>query len=127
MNVLLIEPDRLLVQTYAQALERDGHVVVVVGTAQAAIHAADERKPELVILEMQLVSHSGVEFLYEFRSYDDWQAIPVVVLSQVPPGEFIDSWGLLQGELGVKKYLYKPRTKLEKLLRTIGEFEQVKA
>jgi DNA-binding response OmpR family regulator len=126
MNILLIEPDRLLARTYKQALERAGHRVMVAATAQAGIHAADDRLPELVILEMQLVSHSGIEFLYEFRSYTDWQLVPVLVLSQVPPAEFINSWDLLQQELGVQQYLYKPRTNLEKLLRAVNEFTLVK-
>jgi twitching motility two-component system response regulator PilH len=126
MHIILIEPDRLLARTYKQALEGAGHTVIVSETAQGGIHAADQQTPELVIVEMQLVSHSGIEFLYEFRSYGDWQHIPAIVLSQVPPAEFIDSWDLLQHELGVQKYLYKPITKLEKLLRVISEFATVK-
>ena len=122
MKILFVEPDVLLAKTYKAALEQAGHQVAVAGTAQAAVHAADRQTPELVILEMQLVSHSGIEFLYEFRSYDDWRSIPVLALSQVPPGEFIDTWELLQTELGVRTFLYKPRTSLAKLLKTVGEF-----
>lgn len=122
MQILLIEPDAVLAKTYQAALKHVGHEVVTRGTAQAAIHAADKQTPELVILEMQLVSHSGIEFLYEFRSYEDWREVPALVLSQVPPGEFIDTWEVLQGELGVSKYLYKPRTSLTKLIKVVGEF-----
>lgn len=127
MHILLVEPDTLLARTYRAALERAGHTVAVAGTAQGAVHAADEHSPELVILEMQLVSHSGVEFLYEFRSYNDWQHVPVLVLSQVPIGEFIDAWQLMQEELGVRRYLYKPRTSLEKLTRAVHEFATMKS
>lgn len=126
MKILLVEPDKLLARTYAGALTRAGHAVAVAGTAQSAVHAADEQTPELVILEMQLVSHSGVEFLYEFRSYTDWENVPVLCLSQVPLGEFIDAWQLMQEELGVQRYLYKPRTSLEKLTRAVDEFATMK-
>jgi DNA-binding response OmpR family regulator len=125
MKILLIEPDKLLAQTYAQALQHAGHKVNVAPTAQAAIFAADERRPDLVLLEVQLVSHSGIEFLYEFRSYPEWQDIPVVIVSHVPPGEFADSWELLKGELGVRAYRYKPRTSLKALLRLVNEFATV--
>lgn len=125
MDILLVEPDTVLAKTYKSALTSAGYNVNIAATAQAAIHAADEQLPDLVLLEMQLVSHSGVEFLYEFRSYSDWQQIPVVVLSMVPPGEFIDSWQLLQEQLGVKHYLYKPKTTLAKLLRTVHEFATI--
>jgi DNA-binding response OmpR family regulator len=119
MNILLVEPDKLLATTYAKALQDDGHRLIWSQNAQQAIFAADTLVPDLVILELQLVSHSGIEFLYEFRSYPDWQHIPVLVLSQVPPTEFIDSWELLQDQLGVVDYLYKPHTTLAKLRSTL--------
>ena len=121
MKILLVEPDHILATTYSQALQTAGHHVVIEPTAQAAISAADASKPDLVILELQLVEHSGIEFLYEFRSYTDWQAIPVIIQSQVPPQEFADNWQLLQDELGVQTYLYKPRTSLSGLLQAVTE------
>lgn len=120
-RILLIEPDRLLAETYCQALTSASHEVVIRAGAQAAITAADQTKPDLVILELQLVEHSGIEFLYEFRSYPEWQAIPVLVQTSVPPGEFTDSWQILERELGVNSYLYKPQTSLRQLLAAVRE------
>lgn len=122
MNILLVEPDRILAKTLSGALTSAGHEIRVASTAQAAILLADASTPELIILELQLVSHSGIEFLYELRSYGEWQQIPVIVLSHVPPGEFTDSWALLQDELGVRAYHYKPRTSLRKLLSVVNDF-----
>lgn len=122
MNILLVEPDMILAKTYFRALTAANHTVICCTNAQQAIFAADKHAPDLVLLELQLVSHSGIEFLYEFRSYAEWQNIPVIVLSQVPPAEFMDSWELLQGELGVTEYLYKPHTTLVKLLQTVEQF-----
>ncbi len=118
-KLLLIEPDRLLAETYHQALTAAGHEVMAANSAQAAVLAADQSLPELVILELQLVDHSGIEFLYEFRSYPEWQGIPVVVQTQVPASEFSENWRLLTEELGVKTYLYKPQTSLSQLLRAV--------
>lgn len=120
-NVLLIEPDRVLAKTYFEALQLDGHITRICSSAQSAISCADEIKPDFVILELQLVSHSGIEFLYEFRSYPDWQNVPVIILSNVPPMEFSESVAILQNELGVSEYFYKPSTSLEKLRRCINQ------
>lgn len=120
-HVLLIEPDRLLADTYRRGIEASGHSVVMCASAQSAIFAADEVRPDVVILEFQLIGHSGVEFLYEFRSYGDWQSIPVIVHSQVPPSEFNDSWKLLKTELSISTYLYKPLTTFNTLLRSIND------
>ncbi len=125
-QVLLIEPDRALARTYFDALTHAGHRVQICATAQSAIFCADDIKPDVVILELQLVSHSGIEFLYEFRSYPDWQDIPVVVTTNVPAGEFEGSWKLLRDHLAVSRYLYKPLTSLQNLLRTVNECSPVK-
>src|SRR5665213_2435889 len=115
-QILLVEPDRLLARTYAEALSGDGHEVVVAANAQAAVSSADTTRPDLVILELQLIEHSGIEFLYEFRSYQEWQDIPVLIHTMVPPTEFADSREILAGELSVNIYLYKPRTSLRQLI-----------
>lgn len=126
-NILLIEPDSLLAETYRQALEAAGHKVNICAGAQVGIMLADKVKPEIVIIELQLVEHSGIEFLYEFRSYGDWQNIPVLVQSHVPPSEFADNLPLLKEQLGVKEYLYKPQTSLKRLIAAVGEQLAVKA
>lgn len=120
MKIVLLEPDKVLADTYRQALMHDGHRVIMCATAQAAIFAADELKPDLVIMELQLTGHSGIEFLYEFRSYDDWTATPVIILTNVPAGEFSDCWDLLRDQLNVHQYHYKPLTSLRTLLRSVG-------
>jgi DNA-binding response OmpR family regulator len=124
MKILLIEPDKLLASTYRQALETAGHTVVMCASAQSAVFAADEQKPDVVIMELQLIGHSGLEFLYEFRSYSEWQAIPVVINTTVPAGEFSGSWEVLKKHLGVQAYHYKPLTSLHKLLRSIAAVSQ---
>jgi DNA-binding response OmpR family regulator len=126
-NILLIEPDKVLAGIYVQALTAANHQVQVCAGAQAAITAADRRKPDLVILELQLVAHSGIEFLYEFRSYLEWQVVPVLIHTQVPSGEFTGSWQLLKEELGVSDYLYKLRTSLRDLLAAVDDHLPVMA
>lgn len=120
-TVLLIEPDRPLAKTYSGALKSAGYKVSVVSSAQQAIHGADQLTPDVVVLELQLVGHSGIEFLYEFRSYADWQNIPVLVHTAVPYIELQDGWGLLTKHLGVSDYKYKPTTDLQTLVSSVNE------
>lgn len=113
-RILLVEPDRLLAKAYIQVLKAAGHQVTACLTGQAGIQAADQQTPDLVVLELQLKGHNGVEFLYELRSYPEWQSIPVVVQTLVPPAALdqIETLPLL----GIDRYLYKPSTKLEDLV-----------
>jgi CheY-like chemotaxis protein len=126
-HILLIEPDRVLAETYKRALESENYTVTPVNGAQAGIIATDEHLPDGVILELQLVGHSGIEFLYELRSYPDWQDIPVIIHSHVPPLEFAGSGPIMTEQLGVSAYLYKPHTTLERLLRELKESMAVRA
>jgi CheY-like chemotaxis protein len=118
--ILLVEPNTLLARAYGEALLRVGHTVQMVTSAQSAISAADTTCPDLIILELQLVGHNGLEFLYEFRSYPDWQHVPLILLTHVPPEEFHDSWELLRSEFKVNDYLYKPATTLRKLTQSVA-------
>ncbi len=120
MKILLVEPDKVLASTYKQALTSAGHHVTMCAGAQAAIIAADQIQPDVVVLELQLPGHSGVEFLHEFRSYSDWARVPAIVHTMVPAGEFAASWPLLRDRLGVTEYLYKPLTSLQRLLQTVA-------
>ncbi len=70
-------------------------------------------------MEMQLGAHNGVAFLQEFRSYAEWQQIPVIVHSfQKPPtdGAVLDA---LQREYGMHIWLYKPQTSIAALVSTV--------
>jgi DNA-binding response OmpR family regulator len=121
MHVLLLEPNTLLAQTYTHALQQSGFTVSHAAGAQAAVFAADKQRPDVVILELQLPAHSGLEFLHEFRSYPEWQGVPVIVHSMLPPTQTLQVEESLRRDFGVKALLYKPRTSLTQLLKTVRE------
>jgi DNA-binding response OmpR family regulator len=118
MHILLIEPDTILAQLYIQALENAGHTVSFVRSADAAIHTADRKIPDVVVLEIQLTSHSGVAFLQEFRSYSDWLDIPVLLHTLIPPAS-LQHFQKALDEMGVVARLYKPQTTLRQLVNAV--------
>lgn len=118
MKVLMIEPDTLLAKNYCLALESAGHAVDWQTSAQQAIQAMDQDKPDLIMLELQLPVHNGIEFLYELRSYTEWQKIPVVILSLIPR-QTLGGIEYSLEMLGVVDYLYKPAAKLRHILKSV--------
>lgn len=121
-HILLIEPNTLLARSYTQALSHAGHTVDHALGAQGAIDAADKRLPDIVILELQLPQHNGIEFLHEFRSYAEWLQVPVVVNTSLPPARAMLAKGPLKRDLGVRDILYKPRTTLQDLVRIARQY-----
>jgi DNA-binding response OmpR family regulator len=118
-RVLVIEPNPILAEIYRKILIKNKHKVWLAKDAQAAINIADKTNPEIVILELQLPQHNGLEFLYEFRSYSEWRKTPVIVQSLISPSEFKDNY-ILWHKLGISDYLYKPKSTLLQLINCIN-------
>ena len=126
MNVLLIEPDQILAREYGNALVSSKIDIRVCSDAQVAIGEVDSKLPDLVVLEVLLAGHSGIEFLHEFRSYEDWGRVPVIIHSSIPEYSFgVDQ--KIWDKLGVIEYFYKPQTSLDQLINAIKAVELVES
>jgi len=124
LKILLVEPDAMLGETYQQAFEHSGHTVFWGKTAQEGLHILDENQVDLIISELQLAMHNGLEFLYELRTYNDWRDIPVIVLTHVPPIS-LQMTKALSSNLGVVAYHYKPLTKLQDLIHSVEQISVI--
>jgi DNA-binding response OmpR family regulator len=120
MNVLIIEPDRILAAAYKRAFDQAAYQTRICNDAQTAVALIDKLAPDAVILELQLAGHSGIEFLHEFRSYDDWAEIPVFIYSKVPEYRFKVEPATWQA-FGVRHYFYKPEITVSQLIGAIKE------
>jgi DNA-binding response OmpR family regulator len=118
MNVLLVEPDRILGKAAEAKLKTAGHTVIRCQSAQGALDALDQNPPDVIILELQLGIHNGIEFLYEMRSYTEWQHIPVIVHT-INSHVSDDQFKKPLAQLGVESVLYKPRTTGDKLVQAV--------
>lgn len=114
MNVLIVDSNKDIAKLVCDFLRSQKHNVRVAHTADRAIAECDLRRPDCIVLELALGQHSGVEFLHEFRSYNDWKDVPVVALTMVD----VQKQDVLK-KLGVASYLYKPKTSLKTLAQTL--------
>lgn len=116
MKVLLVEPDKILQKTYASALESSGNVVVGVSSAQQALNELNIEIPEIIFMELELTKNSGIELLYELRSYGDLDNIRIIILSTIPEKEMLKKFGDFKEQFNIYKYLYKPSATINKLI-----------
>lgn len=116
-NILLVEPDKYLASLYAQALKESGYEVFQARTIEHAVVLLDTNHVDVLILELQIAQHNGIELLYEMRSYEDWNAIRIIVQSTIPQHTFMPS--ITVKHLRVDEYLYKPKTSLFALCATV--------
>lgn len=114
-NILLLQTDRQLSKNIQKYFGRAGHQLSYYSDPQTAVMAADNRRPDIIILDLFLASRSGIEFLYELRSYPEWQTIPVIITGRLPAGE-LEAFGGSFKELRVAKYISKQASSLRELL-----------
>ena len=116
--ILIVEPSKDLAKIISQALAREGLETKVAHTAEQAIKLADEGEIQVVVLELIMPRHNGLEFIYEFRSYADWFDVPIIGYSQLSSEELgIDKQ--LAREMGIISHLYKPTTSLDTLVSEV--------
>lgn len=119
VRILFVEDDKWLSEMYVSALRRiTGIEVFVADSADSALSRLDETSVDLIVLDMYLGEHNGVEFLHEILSYDDTNKVPVMILSAVHENDFAmqkDRWR----HYNVVEYLYKPNTKPDQLVAAV--------
>lgn len=83
IEVLLAEHDPLTAQIIRHRLGREGMVVRHFASGTAALQAAQNMVPGLVILDAMLPGIEGIELLVRLRVMARYQKIPILVLSDI--------------------------------------------
>lgn len=118
MNILLIEDDQWLAEMYSVVLEQQsGLVVQHASSATSGLDILDSQLMDLVILDLFLPEHNGIELLHELSSFDEASRPPIIILSAVFEHEL--SLGKRWQQYGVVEYLYKPHTKPDDLVAAV--------
>ena len=76
-NILLIDQTQSTQKAISEIMV--GYKIICAVDATTAINLASETTPNIIIIELSLGGHSGMEFIYEFRTYSDWQNIPIII------------------------------------------------
>jgi CheY-like chemotaxis protein len=108
-HVLVVDDDVSLRRLIERALVLEGYSVAVAGDGAAALARIRERRPALILLDLQMPGMDGWQFREQLRAAG--QAIPIVVMTslyQAPPSQD-----------GMAAYLAKPFA-LEDLLDAVA-------
>lgn len=120
-RILIVEDDKWLADLYQVMLSRNPALSVSwAREASEALESLADNVPDLILLDMFLPGHSGIEFLHEIASYADTSTIPIVILSAVQEHDFAmnpEQWKHYR----VVDYLYKPHIKPDTLMATINK------
>ena len=79
MSVLVVDDDPNVRELVKAVLERSDFVVLTADDGRAALQLAERRRPDAVVLDLNMPDVDGAEVLKQLRQR--WGAIPVVVLT----------------------------------------------
>ena len=104
-TILVVDDQAAQVDLVRRWLEADGHAVVTAANGQAALAAAEEFRPDAVLLDIMIPPPSGFEVCQRLKHDPATRHIPVVLMSglQDPSnwkrGMEVGAAGLLQKPL----------------------------
>ncbi|RFS86836.1 DNA-binding response regulator [Actinomadura spongiicola] len=109
-RVLVVDDDPTVADVVARYLTRDGHDVACVADGPAALRAAVDDPPDLVVLDLMLPGMDGLEVCRRLR---ETSTVPIVMLTAL--GTETDR--LVGLETGADDYVTKPFSPRELALR----------
>ena len=112
-HVLVVEDEAALAELLKYNLEKEGYQVRVAMDGEEALVAAEERAPDLVLLDWMLPRASGVEVCRRLRARQETRNTPIVMLTA--RGEESDRVRGL--DIGADDYITKPFSMTELLAR----------
>ena len=84
MKILIVDDSRFLRMANERVLVKAGHIVITAADGEEGLRLAQERKPDLVVLDMLLPKLSGPDVLRALRKDAETACIPVMVLTSLP-------------------------------------------
>ncbi|MEP6953518.1 MAG: response regulator transcription factor [Solirubrobacteraceae bacterium] len=115
-SILVVDDEPTISEVVSRYLERAGYEVRVAGDGLGALALADERRPDLVVLDLMLPGIDGLEVMRRLRTLGDSAARPhLAVILLTAKGEESDR--VIGLRLGADDYVVKPFSPAELVAR----------
>lgn len=109
-KILICDDQAMIHETLAEYLEADGFRYISAYDGQEALQQFENEKPDLIVLDLMMPKHNGIEVCRMIR---EKSAVPIIMLTA--KGEEIDR--ILGLELGADDYIVKPFSPREVVAR----------
>lgn len=115
-EILVVDDDRDIQSLLSVKLQDEGYLVTAVGAAEDGLACVRRKKPDLIVLDINLPGTSGLEVCRQLHSVPKTRDIPIIFLTA--KDDAIDR--VIGLELGADDYLSKPFNVRELTLRIGG-------
>ena len=80
-QILIVDDDEAVTQTFARMLELEGYAVRTAVNAETGLRAASEYLPDAIILDLRMPLMDGLGFLRRLRGHDSQKSTPVAIVT----------------------------------------------
>jgi len=101
-SLLYVEDDKAVRENYVNYLKRFYQIIYEASNAEDAYQIFKNKKPDILVIDINLPGKSGIEFLRDVRSFD--HSVKAIMLTAMSDVETLMS----ASELKLTKYLVKP-------------------
>jgi len=78
-KILIVDDEEVIRILYAEELEEEGYKVITTGSGHGLIEMIQREKPDLVVLDIKMAKHNGLDLLQDIRK--EFYNIPVILCS----------------------------------------------
>ncbi|WP_434512805.1 response regulator [Desulfitobacterium sp. AusDCA] len=122
MTILVVDDEEPIQELLKFNLENEGYNVLIAFDGPAALKIVEEKRPDLIVLDVMLPGMDGLEVCNQLRQNPKLRDLPVIMLTA--KGEEIDK--VLGLELGADDYLTKPFSPRELLARIRARLRRIR-
>ena len=80
-TVLIVEDNELNLKLLNDLLEYHGYTVITTRLGEPALELAQQSKPDLILMDVQLPDISGIEATQRLKSDEQTRAIPIIAVT----------------------------------------------
>lgn len=114
--ILFVEDEKVVLDHYKKSLVGAGYQVIEASDGEEGLRLAEEKKPDLVILDLLLPKKDGMTVLKELRLKPWGRRMPVIIVSNLDSSQIISE----ATELGVYHYLVKSQWSIDDVVLKVG-------
>jgi len=115
VQILFVEDDQNILETYKIELELEGYKVISAKDGVEALEKLESMKPDLILLDLSLPKKDGLQVLSEIKSNEKIKDIPVVILTNFATDQNIHRAFELGAISFIAKYSFTPAETAKKI------------
>ena len=116
-KILFVEDEMRIQKIYKDFFKKRGFDLIPSYDGIAAVRIAEEKNPDLILLDLILPGKDGFEVMKELKSNPRMAGIPIIILTNLEGAEHVER----AVSLGARAYLVKANYSLKEVIKKIKE------